>query len=319
MIANPGNNNEHADWSPNGRRIVFDAGAYGSQIYSVRPDGSGLRQLTDPPFMVFDQTPAWSPDGQAIVFSEERQPVGTDLYVIDPNGLGRRLLAQDGWAPSWSPDGSSIVFVRYSRDRQVSDLVIVGADGRGERVLTQQMPGSESSPAWSPDGEWIAFETSGSAGALDVDIAVIRPDGSGFKVVRGSSLLEFAPAWKPRSSKLPGKQRPCAIRGGSRADVLTGTTRGDLILAGDGRDSIRAGGGPDLVDGGPGDDLIMGGPGNDVLNGDSGGDRLLGGSGSDLLYGDDEEGDLLNGNGGSDTALFDSLDRLLSVEHAGQS
>jgi Tol biopolymer transport system component len=67
------------DWSPNGQTIVFSS--YSNEglrpgrsrnLYTVRPDGSGLRALTQAkggPEQ--DYQPAWSPDGNWIVFTRE--------------------------------------------------------------------------------------------------------------------------------------------------------------------------------------------------------------------------------------------------------
>jgi tricorn protease-like protein len=74
------------DWSPDGRSILFESGrdqsgGYGD-VYVMRPDGSDVRRLTD----VKAYTPAWSPDGQHIVFS------ATGLFVMNPDGTGVTAL-----------------------------------------------------------------------------------------------------------------------------------------------------------------------------------------------------------------------------------
>jgi dipeptidyl aminopeptidase/acylaminoacyl peptidase len=311
LIADPGNHNGHPDWSHDGRRIAFDAGASAFAIYSVRPDGSDVEPLTSPGFQVFDENPAWSPSGDAIAFGEIRSGALTDLFLIDPDGGNRRLLALNGWDPSWSPDGKWLVFVRYTLGYSAADLMIIGADGSGERPLTATRE-LETAPAWSPDGEWIAFETGGPPSGGE-DIAVVRPDGSDYHVLRGSSLRETDPAWRPQASRRPGRQRPCFIRA-RRGGVVRGTAQGDLILGSEGRDSIFGRGGNDLVDGGGGADRLVGGHGKDILSGGSGRDYLVGGPGNDRLYADDGERDVAIGDGGYDTAYVDSLDRLRSVE-----
>lgn len=298
------------DWSPGGQRIVFSKsgvcvrGCYPwAALFSIRPDGSDLRQLT-PGGFVNDYDPAWSPRGDAIVFTSYDygpQGGGLDLYLIDPDGGNRRLLVHDGHSPSWSPDGTSVVFSRNHADLNYSDLVIIGADGRGQRALTSQ-PGEEENPAWSPDGGWIAFEkraqcgTRCGGGLEGTDIAVIRPDGTDEHVLRGSSLAELNPAWRPPAPRRPGRQRPCVIRGTHRANTIRATSRGDLILAGRGRDTVYGGGGDDFIDPGPGQDRIFGGPGRD------------------LLYTEDGRRDLLDGGRGADEAYLDNFDRARSIE-----
>lgn len=38
-----------------------------------------------------------------------------DVYLINTDGSGERLLARSGYHPSWSPDGKAVVFVRGNR------------------------------------------------------------------------------------------------------------------------------------------------------------------------------------------------------------
>lgn len=87
------------------------------RLYLIRPDGTGLRKLTDTPG---DAHSIWSPDGQWIVFSSARmgfkderalseaipQPYG-ELFAIRPNGTGLRQLTDNQWedaTPAWKPE-----------------------------------------------------------------------------------------------------------------------------------------------------------------------------------------------------------------------
>jgi TolB protein len=190
-------------WSPNGRRIAYAAGRYGRRLLTIRPDGSGRRTITNGPF---DFYPAWSPDGAFVAFAREDQVARrSSVYVAEMAGAQSRLLVEDGTDPGWSPDGRSIVFVRPVGPRQVN-LFVIGVDGTGERQLTSQM-GYDGQPAWSPDGVWIAFTRRGSEQA-DSDIALIRADGTGMRVVRGSPLSELDPTWRPAAAPRRGKG-PC--------------------------------------------------------------------------------------------------------------
>ena len=104
-------------WSPRGDLIVFSRLAGGDfDIFSIRPDGSDLRQLTTTPGG--DSHPAWSPDGAHILFSSSRhgfkdeapmhdipQPYG-ELFIMRADGSEQRALTDNRWeegTPAWVP------------------------------------------------------------------------------------------------------------------------------------------------------------------------------------------------------------------------
>jgi Tol biopolymer transport system component len=258
------------DWSPDGQRVVYVswAGYIPPPRYLVytlvtaRSDGSDRRTLVTDWNWNAVSDPQWSPNGNSIVFEH-----GRGISLVDAAGGGERVLVRDGFDPDWSPDGGSIVFSR--RVGGNADLMLIRADGRTQRVLTNA-PGEEVAPAWSPDGQWIAFEKRphcgpACGGSLDgTDIALIRPDGSGEHVLRGSAFAELTPAWRPVGPGLPGRQRACVLRGSRGANTIRGSGLGDLIVAGRGRDVIYAGGGNDLIDPGKGRDRVFGGSGTDA-------------------------------------------------------
>jgi Tol biopolymer transport system component len=90
------------DWQRGGGRIVFQQ-RQGShyEIFGINPDGSGLSGLTRPATALVDQmpsnvSPAWSPDGQSIVFLSNRtadhEAGPWRLWVMNADGSNQRPL-----------------------------------------------------------------------------------------------------------------------------------------------------------------------------------------------------------------------------------
>ena len=86
------NLNENPNWSPDGRRIVFDsdrAEAGDLEIYSMAADGTDVRRLTESPSL--DALPAFSPDGKQLVFISDRALKDSrKLYVMAAGGGAAR-------------------------------------------------------------------------------------------------------------------------------------------------------------------------------------------------------------------------------------
>ncbi len=134
-------------WSPTGEWIAFVRLVDGaSELFLVRPDGSGLRRITVDP--AEDVDPAWSPDGRTLVFASDRAG-DHDLYRLGLDDLGVALLTDgpgDDRGPVVSPDGRLVAFSRALDDR--ADLWLTDEDGR-ERRLTSD-PRYDVDPAWQP-------------------------------------------------------------------------------------------------------------------------------------------------------------------------
>jgi TolB protein len=96
-------------WSPNGRTIAFNRttiqGGVVSEdahVWKVRPNGTGLRQLTPQP--VIGYQPSWSPDGRRLAVTIQRRGRGRDIATIRADGSGLRVLTHSGdnFNPDWS-------------------------------------------------------------------------------------------------------------------------------------------------------------------------------------------------------------------------
>ena len=96
-------------WSPVDDRIAFWSGIenrYG-QIWVIRADGTGSKQLTDDPTHRNSDDPSWSPDGQKILFSTGRSG-RNELWVMNADGSNPRRVSDIDANPfpgraSWQP------------------------------------------------------------------------------------------------------------------------------------------------------------------------------------------------------------------------
>jgi Tol biopolymer transport system component len=102
-------------WAPTGDQIAFISDHGESyEIWSVRPDGSGLRQLTDAPG-IRHAAPVWSPDGKRLAVSDFKNRVAyvVDLSLEPGDREPQQLPPINDEIPgvivtAWSPDGSRL-------------------------------------------------------------------------------------------------------------------------------------------------------------------------------------------------------------------
>jgi dipeptidyl aminopeptidase/acylaminoacyl peptidase len=158
-------------FSLDGRTIAF---ARDGHIYTVRPDGSGERRLTNGTNI--DSRPQISPNGRIVLF--ERAPAGseaTKLYTVPVGGGAAKLLTggtEEEAEARFAPDGKTIVFVRtsVSGGRPNDDLYSVRPNGSGLTRLTTTARVDEFDPRYFAGG--IVFsrgnQSEGAAGYADI-------------------------------------------------------------------------------------------------------------------------------------------------------
>ena len=158
-------------FSPDGKQIAFSQGGGQGGIFVVGATGESVRRVTD-----FGSNPAWTPDGQRLVFSSEE--VGSvysrgdrsALWAVDVSGGAPvQLDAGDAIQPAWSPSGHPIAFwMNLSGQR---DLATIPAAG-GPRVPVTNDVAADWAPVWSPDGKFLYFasDRGGSMGIWRIGI-----------------------------------------------------------------------------------------------------------------------------------------------------
>jgi eukaryotic-like serine/threonine-protein kinase len=157
-------------WSPDGSRILFTSNRSGKyEAWTIRPDGSGLTQITQLP----DQPvyyPFWSPDGKQIGFHYFSH--GTALLdLLRPQSRPRVLPPAAGGqifaGSAWSKDGSSLAGGMAMRpDGQAAGVVLWSLLDNTYRHLSQ----IGYNPTFLRSGSWLLFI--GEAGTIRlVDVA----------------------------------------------------------------------------------------------------------------------------------------------------
>jgi len=186
-------------WNTDGTKLamvgstqIFTIGV--NNLEPAQIDSSSLLQLT---FEGRNFFPAWSPDGQWIVYdSNVNDPSGANvLWKMYQDGSQKTDISQHGvgeWRmPDWSPDGNSIVHQNY-HTYAGGDIAIIDSDGQNLHLLTNDVK-FDLYPRYSPNGYQVAFysQSAGHPGT----IWVMNVDGSNLHQISPEGIYEFD--WSP--------------------------------------------------------------------------------------------------------------------------
>jgi Tol biopolymer transport system component len=161
-------------------RIAFqmDFGR-GSEIYTIRPNGLGIKQLTKVPGNA--ESPEWSPDGTRIVFQAEDGPEG--LWIVNKDGSDLHQVAASGEQPAFTPDGTHLVYGCHdcAGGQGIFLMEADGSDAPGTRLTTNPSGyDGDINAEVSPDGQTVTFVRRKVEGerqalfALDIDGTDLR-------------------------------------------------------------------------------------------------------------------------------------------------
>jgi len=168
------------------------------QIYTAKPDGTNLQQLTHA--AGYNAEATITRDGKHIVFTSTRDG-DLDIYTMDADGSNVKQLTHelgyDGGA-FWSYDGTKIVYraehpktpeeIKDYKELLAQGLIrpgnleiwVMNADGSNKHQVTHN-GAANFAPYWFPDGKRIIFASNQAdpKNGRDFDLYVISEDGTG--------------------------------------------------------------------------------------------------------------------------------------------
>jgi Tol biopolymer transport system component len=161
------------------------------EIYTINPGGGGKTQLTHDNTGTY--VPAYSPDGQRIVYSGSSGSGDAEIYTISAGGGDKTQLTHnnnDEFDPDYSPNGKRIAYTGLNRGYNKSAIYTISVRGGGKSKVTEG-----SDPSYSPDGKKIAYTV--YKGPLTGIYKINVGGGGKFQV---TPRLEYAesPSWRSR-------------------------------------------------------------------------------------------------------------------------
>lgn len=184
-------------------RIVYETNDNNSfDLCIINADGTGKRKLTNTT-NIHEMYPHVSPDGKMISYLEdtgEGRDRKRDLYVMNIDGSGRKLITKDAREQCWSPDGKYIAFVRSESSRRFSieswstkGLFIYDTTTGSIREHDNKTLEHLYALCWSPDGKYITATVLGGMGFKHTNIGIEVNGMKYFKLNVVGCRPEFSP------------------------------------------------------------------------------------------------------------------------------
>jgi Tol biopolymer transport system component len=189
--------------SPDGQTLIVESVERGGDVLWAY-DMSGERAIQQLTFDGSNHKPGWTPDGNQIAFSSDRD--GTmSLYRMpaDGSGVAERLTTAEAgtshWLGSWTPDGKTLV---YNVQRVLAtdwDIEALSLDDGTTEVLHDTPGMGYFGAELSPDGHWLAFGIGETSANIDIYVEPFPPTGARSRISQSGG---YWPLWSPTGDEL---------------------------------------------------------------------------------------------------------------------
>lgn len=196
------------DWSPDGKKVIFMSGMYGTELYISDWNGKNAIQVTGKCGTA--EWPKWSLDGSkvAYIFAEGKNDCEyldyprIQIFDIASGQVNEVFTTANG--PSrinWLPGGEFAYIAYNSETARIETIYIVEKNGN---IIHQLPPNADNFThilglSFSNDGQQIAFvgDTWPITGTETTDIYIADREGNNTLNITEGKGLNFAPAWSP--------------------------------------------------------------------------------------------------------------------------
>jgi Tol biopolymer transport system component len=152
-------------WTIDSKQVIFSAGSP-PNLFGQPADGSGkAERLRTSEYR--DAPSSWSPDGQALAFSETNSTTGMDIWTLRPSDQKARPFLQTRFnegAPRFSPDGRWLAYVSDESGRW--EIYVQPYPGPGGKWQISTDGGRE--PVWNRNGRELFYRNGDKMMAVDV-------------------------------------------------------------------------------------------------------------------------------------------------------
>ena len=184
--------------APDGRRIATSRTAGTQDVWVIDVNRGVPTRFTFNPGS--DNAPAWSSDGQRVVFRSNRNGA-YDLFEKPASGAGdeQPLLATPDTKIAYdsSADGRFLLYGTLNA-RTGADILALPLTGDRKPFPVVQTSFAEDSAQFSPDGQWIAYE-SNESGRFEIYAQAFPTANGKWQVSTGGGTY---PRWHPGGKEL---------------------------------------------------------------------------------------------------------------------